>query len=215
VQPLNPTAERDRLITEHLPLVRAIAVRVFDSLPVHVDLDDLVHAGTMGLFDAVLKYDDNNQVTFQGYAKHRIRGAILDSIRDMDWASRDLRKRHKRLEDITREALATLGRVLTESEIAEKMDTDVKRRRPVGVDLRAAGLFLVSSRVPEDENRNTPAFPTASEMNQDKLAGKRQLGTVAEVHHGDAAGAIPDRSADVPREPPDDAQIAAVLGINE
>jgi RNA polymerase sigma factor for flagellar operon FliA len=56
---------------------------------VHVDPDDL-HAGIMGLFDAALKYDDNKQVTFQGYAKHRIKGAILDSLRDMDWASREL-----------------------------------------------------------------------------------------------------------------------------
>src|SRR4051794_18505204 len=94
-------SERDRLILQHLPLVRVIAVRVYENLPVHVELDDLVHAGILGLFDAALKYDDNKQVTFQSYAKHRIKGAILDSLRDMDWASRDLRKRHKRLEEIT------------------------------------------------------------------------------------------------------------------
>ena len=95
--------ERDRLVLQHLPLVRAIAIRVHENLPVHVDLDDLVHAGIMGLFDAAIKYDGEKQVTFRGYAKHRIKGAILDSLRDMDWASRDLRKRHKQLEAITRE----------------------------------------------------------------------------------------------------------------
>ena len=94
-------SERDRLVLQHLPLVRSIAVRVYENLPVHVDLDDLVHAGVMGLFDAAQKYNGDKQVTFRGYAKHRIKGAILDSLRDMDWASRDLRKRHKQLEAIT------------------------------------------------------------------------------------------------------------------
>src|SRR5271170_3970526 len=76
-------SERDRLVLEHLPLVRAIAVRVYENLPVHVDLDDLIHAGVMGLFDAASKYNEEKQVTFRGYAKHRIKGAILDSLREM------------------------------------------------------------------------------------------------------------------------------------
>src|SRR3954467_6134531 len=82
--------ERDRLVLQHLSLVRAIAVRVYENLPVHVELDDLVHSGIMGLFDAAVKYNGEKQVSFQGYAKHRIKGAILDSLREMDWASRDL-----------------------------------------------------------------------------------------------------------------------------
>src|SRR5208283_5607883 len=102
----NPYTERDRLVLEHLSLVRAIAVRVYESLPVHVELDDLVHAGILGLFDAAVKYNGEKQVSFQGYAKHRIKGAILDSLRDMDWASRDLRRRHKQLESVTRELQA-------------------------------------------------------------------------------------------------------------
>src|SRR6266700_8408911 len=109
-------SERDRLVLEHLPLVRAIAVRVYENLPVHVELDDLVHAGVLGLFDAASKYDNNKQVTFKGYAKHRIKGAILDSLRDMDWASRDLRKRQKQVDSITRDLGVLLGRVPTENE---------------------------------------------------------------------------------------------------
>src|SRR5947209_4825295 len=86
---------RDAIVLEHLPLVKAIAIRVHESLPVHVDLDDLIHAGVLGLFDAVTKYDSEKNVAFHAYAKHRIKGAILDSLRQMDWASRDLRKRPK------------------------------------------------------------------------------------------------------------------------
>src|SRR5213595_1055257 len=71
-------SERDRLVLKHLPLVRAIAVRVYENLPVHVDLDDLIHAGIMGLFDAASKYNPDKKVIFHSYAKHRIKGAILD-----------------------------------------------------------------------------------------------------------------------------------------
>src|SRR5215469_8515392 len=91
----HPHQKRDEVVLAHLSLVRAIAIRVHENLPVHVDLDDLIHAGVLGLFDAVDKYDDGKRVEFQAYAKHRIRGAILDSLRQQDWASRDLRRRQK------------------------------------------------------------------------------------------------------------------------
>src|SRR6266849_4240471 len=80
-------ARRDRLVLEHLPLVKAIANRVRGSVPVHVDQDDLVHAGILGLFDAANKFNLEKQVVFSSYAKYRIRGAILDSLRQLDWAS--------------------------------------------------------------------------------------------------------------------------------
>ena len=84
---------RDRIVLENLSLVKAIAIRVHENLPVHVDVDDLIHAGVLGLFDAVGKYDAAKNVAFRSYAKHRIKGAILDSLRQLDWASRDMRKR--------------------------------------------------------------------------------------------------------------------------
>src|SRR5258707_15645801 len=120
-------ARRDRIVLEHLPLVKAIAIRVHENLPVHVDLDDLVHAGVLGLFDAASKFDPEKQVAFSSYAKHRIKGAILDSLRQLDWASRDLRRRHKQVEAARRELQATLQRTPTESEIASKLGVDVDR----------------------------------------------------------------------------------------
>ena len=78
------TAARDEIVLEHLSLVKAIAIRVHENLPVHVDLDDLIHAGVLGLFDAATKYDPDKKVVFQSYAKHRIKGAILDSLRQLD-----------------------------------------------------------------------------------------------------------------------------------
>src|SRR6202035_44501 len=164
-------SERDRLVLEHLPLVRAIAVRVYENLPVHVERDDQVHAGGLGLFDDAVKYDNDTQVTFKGYAKHRIKGAILDSLRDMDWASRDLRKRHKKLEEVTRELAATMERSPTEAEIAEKMGMDVTRWRQVAVEVRLVGLISASSRAPESENQNVPEFPATDQLNPDVLTG--------------------------------------------
>src|ERR1700704_2619260 len=121
--------ERDQIIVEHLPLVKAIGIRVHENLPVHVDLDDLVHAGVLGLFDAASKFNPEKQVAFSSYAKHRIKGAILDSLRQLDWASRDLRRRHKQVEAVTRDLAATLQRAPNETEIAEKLGIDVSRWR--------------------------------------------------------------------------------------
>src|SRR3954451_2776339 len=113
--------QRDQTVLDHLPLVKAIAIRVHESLPVHVDLDDLIHAGVMGLFDAVAKYDGAKNVAFHSYAKHRIKGAILDSLRQLDWASRDLRRRQKQVESVARDLASKLGRSPCDTEIASQM----------------------------------------------------------------------------------------------
>src|SRR5438093_3643716 len=135
---------RDRIVLDHLPLVKAIAVRVHENLPVHVDLDDLIHAGILGLFDAATKYDPEKKVIFHSYAKHRIKGAILDSLRQLDWASRDLRRRHKQLEAATRDLSVHLQRTRTEAELAERLGVEVDRWRQLMIDLRS--LALVSAR---------------------------------------------------------------------
>jgi RNA polymerase sigma factor FliA len=182
-------ADRDELVLEHLPLVRSIALRVYESLPVHAEVDDLVHAGIMGLLDAAMKYDSGKQVTFRAYAKHRIRGAILDSLRDLDWASRDLRRRHKQLDTVTREFAARMERNPTEAEIAEKMGMDLGRWRQVAVDLQVVSLISASSRAPEDENQTTPEFPATDDLNPDVMAVQSQLRTVLT----DAMRTLPER----------------------
>jgi len=159
------TTHRDQLVLEHLPLVRAIAVRVYENLPMHVELEDLVHAGILGLFDAATKYDDSKQVLFRGYAKHRIKGAILDSLREMDWASRDLRRRHKRLEEVTRE-------------FASAMEMDLERWRQVAIELRMVGFLSASTRANDTEDGPAPEFPAAPDSNPGVMTGQRQLKSV-------------------------------------
>ena len=166
---------RDRIVLDHLPLVKAIAVRVHENLPVHVDLDDLIHAGILGLFDAATKYDPEKKVIFHSYAKHRIKGAILDSLRQLDWASRDLRRRHKQVEAATRDLSAKFERPPTEAEIAEKMGVEVERWRQMVVELRTVGLISASTRGNERDNQTAPEFPAKQEFQPDSMCAKEEL----------------------------------------
>src|SRR5215469_12371183 len=98
---------------------------VHENLPVHVDVDDLVHACVWGRMDAVGKFDASKNVAFQAYAKHRIKGAFLDSLRELDWALRDMAQGQKRMDAVTRELSMTLGRTHTEQELAKGMGVEV------------------------------------------------------------------------------------------
>jgi RNA polymerase sigma factor for flagellar operon FliA len=113
--------ERERLLLEHLPQVKFIARRIHDRLPAQVPLDDLIHAGVVGLIDAVEKFDPSKNVQLRSYAKFRIRGAILDSLREMDWSPRHLRRQARRIEDAHRDLKLRFGRVATEPELAKEL----------------------------------------------------------------------------------------------
>jgi RNA polymerase sigma factor for flagellar operon FliA len=182
-------ARRDRVVLEHLPLVKAIAVRVHENLPVHVDVDDLVHAGILGLFDAANKFNPEKQVVFSSYAKHRIKGAILDSLRQLDWASRDMRRRHKQVEAATRDLASTLQRAPTEAEVAEKLGMDVDRWRNMMLDLRNVGLISASTRSNEHEDLPAPDFPSKPETQPDSICAREQLRSVL----GEAMKTLPER----------------------
>ena len=174
-------AVRDQIILDHLPLVRAIAIRVHENLPVHVDLDDLVHAGVLGLFDAVDKYNESKNVAFHAYAKHRIKGAILDSLRQLDWASRDLRRRQKEVDTATRLLAHKLGRNPSESEVAEEMGIGQERWHRMLVELRAAGPVSAPPADGEDRDR-TQEFAATPELEPDRMCARRQLqSTLAEA----------------------------------
>lgn len=168
-------ALRDRIVLEHLPLVKAIAVRVHENLPVHVDLDDLIHAGVLGLFDAAVKYDPNKRVNFSSYAKHRIKGAILDSLRQLDWASRDLRRRHKQIEAATRELSSELQRTPTEAEVANRLGIEAGRWRTLMIDLRNVGLISASSRPGDQSELPPPEFPCDPDLQPDRMCARNEL----------------------------------------
>ena len=109
--------EREALILESLSLVRNIAYRVAKRLPSSVEINDLVNAGVLGLLDAVDKFDPDRGVRFNSYAELRIRGAIIDSLRDLDWAPRSLRKKSRELERVYGALEVKLGRPATDEEV--------------------------------------------------------------------------------------------------
>ncbi len=207
--------KRDRIVLEHLSLVKAIAVRVHENLPVHVDMDDLVHAGVLGLFDAATKYNPDKKVIFSSYAKHRIKGAILDSLRQLDWASRDLRRRHKQLEAVTRELSCVLQRAPTEAELAERLGVDVERWRQMMIDLRNVGLVSASARSSDHEDLPAPDFPGKPESQPDNMCARRQMRTVLST----AMETLPERYQKVVllyyTNEMTMKEIGGVLGINE
>jgi RNA polymerase sigma factor for flagellar operon FliA len=208
-------ARRDRVVLEHVPLVKAIAVRVHENLPVHVDLDDLVHAGILGLFDAASKFNPEKQVVFSSYAKHRIKGAILDSLRQLDWASRDMRRRHKQVEAATRDLAAELQRNPTEGEVAKKLGMDAERWRTMMIDLRNVGLISASTRGNEGDDLPAPDFPSKPETHPDSICARQQLRSVL----GDAMKTLPERYQKVVllyyTNEMTMKEIGGILGINE
>ncbi len=169
------TVRRDELITEHLHLVTAIASHVQNSIPVHIEFDDLAHAGTMGLFDAATKYRDDKEVAFATYAKHRIRGAIIDSLRQQDWASRDLRKRYKQVEEVTVELTARLGRQPVENEIAEAMGLSPRRWQALMVDFRSLSTAVAQQHPREGEDHLAPEIPASPAHSPDRLFARSEL----------------------------------------
>ena len=207
-------AVRDRIVLAHLPLVKAIAVRVHENLPVHVDLDDLVHAGVLGLFDAASKYNPDKKVVFHSYAKYRIKGAILDSLRQLDWASRDLRKRQKMVEAINRELTEKLKRTPTELEVAEKMGVGLDRWRRMVLELRTVGLISAST-YSSDRESGTPEFPAAAASQPDSMCAREQLREVPAV----AVRTLPERYQRVVllyyTKEMTMKEIGGILGINE
>jgi len=142
--------ERDQLLLEHLPTVRYLARRIHERLPQHVELDDLISAGVVGLIDAFSKFDNTKQVQFKSYAQFRIRGAILDSLRTLDWSPRELRRKGRAVEEAIRSVTHKLGRVPAEPEIAREMDMGLSEFQQLLGELK--GLEIGSLHLERTEN---------------------------------------------------------------
>jgi RNA polymerase sigma factor for flagellar operon FliA len=147
--------EREQLILEHLPQVRLIARRIHDRLPESVSLDDLVSTGIVGLISAIDRFDSSHNVKLKTYAEYKIRGAILDSLRGLDWAPRQQRKRSKQIEAAISRAEQLLHRSPTEEEIAQQLGLSLEEYHEWLVDVRGLNLGSLESAAPEDDNTNS------------------------------------------------------------
>ena len=134
--------ERERLILEHLPQVRLIARRIQERLPDNISLEDLVSTGVIGLISAIDHFDPRHNVKLKTYAEYKIRGAILDSLRGLDWAPRQKRRKAKHIESAIAVAEQRLQRSPTEEEIAQTLGISLDEYREWLVEIR--GLNIAS-----------------------------------------------------------------------
>jgi len=114
-------ADKNHLLTEHMPLVKRLAHHMKAKLPPSVEVDDLIQAGMMGLLDAINRYEDNHGAQFETYAVLRIRGAMLDELRNSDWMPRSTRQNMRKVEAAMEALNQRLGRPASESEIAKSL----------------------------------------------------------------------------------------------
>jgi RNA polymerase sigma factor for flagellar operon FliA len=135
-------AERERLILEHLPQVRLIARRIQERLPENISLEDLVSTGVIGLISAIDNFDSSHNVKLKTYAEYKIRGAILDSLRGLDWAPRQKRRRAKQIEAAIAAAEQRVPRAPLEDEIAGQLGIPLEEYRQWLVEIR--GLNIAS-----------------------------------------------------------------------
>jgi RNA polymerase sigma factor FliA len=152
------TSERDALLMEHLPTVRYLARRIHERLPQHVELDDLVSAGVVGLIDAFSKFDHRKKVQFKSYAQFRIRGAILDSLRTLDWSPRELRRKGRAVEEAIRTVTQRVGRAPSEQEIAKELELTLTEYQTLLGDLKGLEIGSLHMERSEDSGDEELAY---------------------------------------------------------
>ncbi len=137
---------RNRLVERYFPLVKYHGERVWAKLPDGVELDDLISAGTFGLMDAIDAFDLSRGVKFETYCVPRIRGAMLDELRSMDWVPRLVRSKASKLNDATKRLEDKFGRPATEQELSEFMGLSIKELEKMVVDANAVVLTSLNKK---------------------------------------------------------------------
>lgn len=140
--PGKDAAAREELILQYTPFIKYIAGRIALRLPPHIDINDIIHSGIVGLIDAIEKFDPSKGVLFKTYAEFRIRGAILDSLREMDWVPRSVRKTVSTLERTYLELEKKNNRPATDEEVAEALNIDLDKLQEMLS--QASGITLLS-----------------------------------------------------------------------
>ena len=135
-----PIQTRESLVVDMLPLVKGVALKIRKRLPAHVELDDLISDGVLGLVDALAKFNPRKRVKLESYARHRIRGSILDGLRAADPVPRDIRRKHKSLEKHYQALEAKLGRSAKDEEMAAEVGMNLARWHRELNEIQSAGI---------------------------------------------------------------------------
>ena len=152
------TDEEQRVLLEHLPIVRFLARRIHERLPQHVEIEDLYSAGVVGLMDAFAKFDPAKKVQFRSYAQFRIRGAILDSLRTLDWSPRELRSKGRAVEEAIRVVTARLGHAPSENEVAAEMGVELEQYQLLLGELKGLEIGTLHLERNEDSGEEELAY---------------------------------------------------------
>lgn len=183
-------SDQEDMLLEHLPIVRYLARRIHERLPRHVELEDLVSAGVMGLMDAFAKFDSTKKVQFRSYAQFRIRGAILDSLRTLDWSPRELRRKGRAVEEAVRALTARTGHAPEESEIAAEIGMSLEEYQQLLGELKGLEIGSLHLERNEDSGDEELAY-VPGRPDEDPLF--RCLRSELEEHLAGAIDHLPER----------------------
>lgn len=192
-------AERAEFIEKYSPLIRYVADRLASRLPAHISKDDLISAGALGLIDAIDKFDPNRKIMFKTYAEFRIKGAMLDELRSMDWVPRSVRKKSTQLEKAFQTLEAELGRPASDEEVARHMGLSLEAYLRLIDEVRGVSLVDLEAfrSKGQDQGRGDLLEVLADESSRDALAvlGLAEVRTVV----GEAIQALPEKERHVIR----------------
>ncbi len=169
----------DRLVKQYAPLVKYVAGKMAMSISSNVDFDDLVSYGVFGLFDAIQKYDPEKPTKFKTYAVTRIRGAIYDGLRSIDWVPRSIRQKAREVDNVIRDLEASLGRPCTNQEIADRMDVTLQELEKIKFKISGTSMLSLndvwntgdeSDNIATIDNIESPAS-----MNPDAIIEKEEI----------------------------------------
>lgn len=176
--------DQKELIERYLPLVRNVVDRLKLNLPAHIDADDLYSVGVTGLMAAVRKYNPGQDSTFPGYATMRIRGAILDELRRMDWCPRRARARARKMKEAVNSLEQRLGRVATEEEIREDLGLTEKEFAKWIEDARPATFIAIDQRSESEDSAGPSLHDLLADPNdvtgRDRLEKEEMLQLMAQ-----------------------------------
>jgi RNA polymerase sigma factor for flagellar operon FliA len=215
-----PPTLKEQIVLDHTPLIRYIVNRIAIRLPSHIDLDDLHNTGVIGLMDAIDKYDPDKNCKFKTYAEFRIKGAILDQLRSLDWVPRSVRQKSRRLERAYGEVEQRLGRTANEDEVADSLGIQIDKFHELLNQVR--GISLVNLEEIRGTNADGDRAGTFADIVEDvhsenpfaslKLTESKQL-------IADTIGTLPEKERLVISlyyyEDLNMKEIGAILGITE
>jgi RNA polymerase sigma factor FliA len=156
--------DKDDLVMQELSQVYYIASRIRERLPQHVEMEDLVSAGVIGLLEATRSFDGSKNVQFKTFAKFRIRGAILDSLRETDWGSRYMRRRARDIAEATTRLEAKLGRHPSETEVAQELEIELDQLRKLKAQLDSLQIAGQQVSVSHDQSESFDLIESAPNL---------------------------------------------------